>query len=203
MPLPSFVATGTLNEVLGEVASNELVQDAASRAIISVTSNWPSDFPLVWDGEINWLQQPVFARVNNSGEIVNEDGGPLRLLARHDDLVTNLQWSFAIDLPPAALPPKPGGRLRKWTIDAVDDGQTLNLATAIPMPSVKGTVMLRGPQGLSFGGFELTENGLIQPINTEGDPMGNPVEMTILDITAVDGGTPSSSSVETVDGGAP
>jgi len=144
MALPSFIATGSLYEILGKVASSELVQDAASRAVISLTSNHNTDFPLIWEGTINWLKQPVMAMVNVSGEIVNEEGEPLRLLARHEDLIPNLQWRISIELPQKALPPTPGGRLRSWTFDAGEDGETVPLDTAAPIASVRGIATIRG-----------------------------------------------------------
>jgi hypothetical protein len=62
---------------------------------------------------------------------------------------------------------------------------------------------MRGPAGLGFGGFYIDDDGLVQPVDTEGNPMGDPVAMEIADISSIDGGTPSSPMTETLDGGGP
>lgn len=138
MALPNFVLAADIREILGGLTGSELTETAATRAVISLTSNYPSDFPLSWEGSIERLEQPIIARVDTDGDLVNSEGDPLRLLARHEDLVPNLQWQVSITFPSQAIPPLANRALRHWWIDAGEDGDTIDLANTTPVVGVPG-----------------------------------------------------------------
>jgi hypothetical protein len=131
MALPNFILTGTLKDVLGSVVGAELLETAMSTAVVRLVSNHPRTHALVWDGVVHRLEQPVLAAVDPAGELVSTDGEPLRLLARHDDLVDDLEWWISITVPDSRFPPRPGCRLRPWNFQAGADGDIIFLADTI------------------------------------------------------------------------
>lgn len=150
MALPSFVATGNLKEILGDVASGELVETAMTRARIRFTNNIPSDLFILWNGTLERHEPLIIGYVDDAGNLTLEDGSPVRLLANDPGLTfTNLQWQITVDLPASAIPPLSSARMRSWWIDAAADGATVNLGTTAPVPGAD----VHGVAGLTTSGL--------------------------------------------------
>jgi hypothetical protein len=132
MPLPSFTLTGNLSEIAGSVIDGELDDVALSRAQIMCTSNVPDDTLIAWQGRA-FRVIPVPGRVDTSGDIVNEYGDPLLLLAQDDDLsITGLQWQISIKIPASVIPSSPSAAVRSWWIGAGEPGETIDLTEVLP-----------------------------------------------------------------------
>lgn len=135
MPLPNFTVTGNLKEILGDVLSGELIESALSQARVEFQSNIPLDAFIKWDDTM-YRVLPIMARVDTDGEIVNDEGDPVLLLAQDDGLsVRGLQWHVKVVLPAQVLPPSPFGNMRTWWINAGTDGQTVDLESTLPAVS--------------------------------------------------------------------
>jgi hypothetical protein len=97
-----------------------------------------------------------------------------------------------IDLPPAALPPTPGGRLRKFTFDAGVDGETVPLGSLVPVASVRGIATVRGPNGYRSYAAPINPadpETLWQWYDETGEPFG-PAVAPLNFPNTVSGGTP-------------
>jgi protein involved in polysaccharide export with SLBB domain len=136
MALPSFAVTGNLQEILGDVASSELVESALSRARITFKPNVPEDLFVTYAGSMYRIL-PVSAVVDTDGDIVLPDAGPVRLVAQDEDLnIDNLQWQFRVELPSQVIPPLSSGRMRSWWFWAENDGVTVDLTDVAPVVAV-------------------------------------------------------------------
>lgn len=150
MPLPNFVVTGNLKEILGDVAGTELVETAMTRARVRFTNNVASDIFILWNGTLERHEPLVIGFVDTDGNLTLENGSPVRLLANDPGLTfTGLQWQVSIDLPASAIPPLSSAKMRPWWIDAANDGQTINLGTTAPVPGAD----IHGVAGLTTSGL--------------------------------------------------
>lgn len=191
MALPNFIVAGSLNEILGDVASDELVETAATRAVLVFESNHPSELPLLWEGGIKRLEQPRFGYIDTEGNLVSEDGSPLRLLARHEELVPNLQWKVTPRFPAQGLPPIPNRLMRSWWIDAGYDSETVNIATTAVVANVNGTAVTRGPRTYAAPLDVGNPDSLWQWHDELGVAVGDPVAFPdTFAMDSIDGGTP-------------
>lgn len=146
MALPSFVVTGNMKEILGDVEGTDLVETAMTRARIRFTDNVASDLFILWEGTLERHEPLVIGYVDTDGNLTLENGDPVRLLANDPGLsFTGLQWQVNIDLPASAIPPLSSAKMRSWWIDAGADGETVNLGTTAPVP---GTAV-HGVAGMS------------------------------------------------------
>lgn len=200
MALPSFVAVGNLKEVLGTVAAAELVESAMDRAVIECRSNVPADRLVTWAGTMKRIL-PVPARVDDGGNIVGVDGGPLRLLAQDDGLnIRNLQWQIVITIPSQVVPPAPSGAVHAWWIAAGADGETVDLDTTLPVLATPYKIITQGPPGAPVDHVELDSFGRVV-FSVLGTPLADPLEITIVDLTDIDGGDAYSTGILVIDGG--
>lgn len=152
MALPSFTLTGNLQEILGDVIGDELAETDLSRAIVQLQCNVPEDALIVWN-DVAYVVQPVNALVDTDGNILNEDGDPLLLLAEDAGLsISDLQWRINISIPASSTPPLPGKRLRPWWIDAGEDGDIIDLSQIAPVPGTSVHPVTDAPPVLIDGG---------------------------------------------------
>lgn len=130
MPLPSFTVTGNLLELLGNTAGSEIVGNGLGGGIpaqVIFNSNVPANAFVIWDSDL-YRVSPVVATVKTDGEILR-DGEPVQLLANDPGLnVEGLQWF--VDIGHARL-----------VFDAPLDGDTVDLASAVPVAQLPVTVL--------------------------------------------------------------
>lgn len=202
MALPSFVATGNLKEVLGNVSGDELVESILEQAIIECRSNVPLDALVKWGGTMYRIL-PVPARVDVDGNIVTPTGDPLRLVAQDDGLsIRNLQWQIIITIPYQVIPPSPSGQIKSWWIDAGIDGETVDLETTLPVFASPYKIITQGPAGPGVDDVTINEDGDVV-FWVDGSTIGDPLALEVIDISDVDGGTPGSPGIGIIEGGTP
>lgn len=132
MALPNFAVTGNLKEVLGDIASNELVETPLDRAEIIFESNIPAEAYVKWGTSLYRIDS-VPAEVDVSGNVIAPGGGAVRLLAQDDGLnIRGLQWRVRVILPATVIPPRSSGQMRSFWFDAGADGDTVNLRSVAP-----------------------------------------------------------------------
>lgn len=127
MLLPSFVWDENIFDAPGISTGGELESLAAAKARVVFTSNLVEDEMLTYQGNSQRPPTKVFGRVDSTGQVVDKNGYPPRLLANDADLsVSNIQWTRTIMVPSAigTLTMKP------LTFDAGVDGDTVGPTTA-------------------------------------------------------------------------
>lgn len=199
-PLPSFIATANLKEVLGDVDDDELVEEALSRAAAELTSNVPPDAFVKWEGNLKRIET-VYGRFDTDGNLVNKDGGPLKLLAQDDGLnIRGLQWRCHISIPQSVIPPAPSGMMRSFWFNASGDGTTLNLNTVVPTVAVP-LAGVATPFTPYFQPVPDTDPQQYQAYDPLGNPVGDPFVLEAYEINEIDGGDADGSGTDTIDGG--
>lgn len=139
MTLPSFTITGTLFDLLGNVAAGEIIGNGlggATPATVTFTSNVPQGYFVTFGG-VAYRVDEVTGIVNSNGTITHS-GDPVQLLANDAGLsIDGLQWQCHV-----------AGMHRFW-FNAPVDGGTVNLGTVAPVP------------GIGVGGVAFSEGELI------------------------------------------
>lgn len=121
--LPSFIASGTLKDLLPGMD-----EEPMDEAVVTFFPGFGRRTRLVWGGVTEHLERPVLGFLDLGGVLVGRDGDPLRLLARHSALVNDLQWQVRITTPIRVL---------SWWFPAGSDGDTVDLSTTAPAPVLK------------------------------------------------------------------
>lgn len=189
MSLPSFTAVGFFKEILGDVLDDELVETAMARARINLTSNWPNDFPVVWDGVVERLDEPVQARIDSdTGELVDRNGDPLQLLAADVAISTNLQWRIEVVLPADPLSGLKDASLAPWWFNAGTNGTTVDVGAAVAIPGVKAIGTIRGPRGYPLDNVGYDDGTENVEFFVQGNLVGT-VPLSVF-LTAMSGGAP-------------
>lgn len=180
MDLPSFTIdpTTTFSELLGNVVDSELEAEFMANAAVTFTPNIGANDFVVWEEQF-YRVQPVKAYINEAGQIEREyesgGVGPVLLLANNPDLnVSNVQWTITVKVGKTFL--------RAWTFNALDDGETLNLASVAPLANIPAKDIARGPRGITpwFVPVPDTDPQLFQAMSPDG-AVGEPIQLdTVL-----------------------
>lgn len=201
MALPSFAVTGNLKEILGVVVSSELTASAMSQAVVEFVSNYPATRLIRFNGVMHRMPTAPPSRVNTNGDIVDDDGEQVRLLAQDDGLsIRHLQWQVRITIPAQVIPPSPSGQIKAWWIDAGIDGDNVNLETTLPAVETPYKIITQGPAGPGVNGVTLDEFGRVV-FTVDGVPIPSPLDLVIYDLTAIDGGDAFGTGIIVIDGG--
>lgn len=129
--LPSFEWSENIFDSPGISTGGDLVALAASKARVVFTSNLDEKQLLYFQGNSHRPPVNVYGSVSASGEVVDENGYPPRLLANDDDLsVSGVQWKRTVKVPSA------NGTLELYpmTFLAAVDGDTVGPTTAQLVP---------------------------------------------------------------------
>jgi hypothetical protein len=130
--LPSFEWSENIFDAPGISTGGDLVALAASKARVVFTSNLDQRLMIIYQGNSHRAPVKVYCSVDATGEVVDENGYPPRLLANDDDLsVSDIQWTRTVYAPSA------NGTLELYplTFEAALDGDSVGPSTAIEVPS--------------------------------------------------------------------
>lgn len=130
--LPSCEWVENIFDAPGISTGGDLVALAASKARVVFTSNLDQRQLITYQGNSHRAPVKVHCSVDATGEVVDENGYPPRLLANDDDLsVSNIQWTRTVYVPSAI------GTLELYpiTFEAALDGDSVGPTTAILVPS--------------------------------------------------------------------
>lgn len=201
MALPSFAVTGNLKQILGVVVSGELTASAMSQAIVEFVSNVRDDTLIRFNGIMYQMPLAPPVRVSTTGDIVDENGEQVRLLAQDDGLsIRHLQWQVRISIPAQVIPPAPSGQISPWWIDAGTDGGNVDLETTVPAVQTPFKIITQGPAGPPPDHVGLDEFGRVV-FSVNGIPIPDPLDMVVIDLTGVDGGDAFGTGILIIDGG--
>jgi len=130
--LPSFEYVENIFDAPGISTGGDLVALAASKARVVFTSNLDEKQIITHQGNSHRAPVTVFCSVDASGEVVDKNGYPPRLLANDDDLsVSNIQWTRTVYAPSA------NGTLELYSITflAAVDGDSVGPTTVELVPA--------------------------------------------------------------------
>jgi len=192
MALPKFTVTGTIYDVLGHTNGGELEpqyygKELWTRAKVTFRPNVARGQFVEFEGKLYNLK-PVVAEVMPDGTLAFE-GDPVTLVANDPGLsIEGLQYRVEIQ---GAHP---------FVIDALEDGETLDLSETTPAAFTNATQISRGPRGYPVD--DVDRDGMEIVFYSRGDEIGR-IDTSDLVIGYLDGGTPEGAGVGYIDGGAP
>lgn len=175
MALPSFTITGNLRDILASpTVGGGIAERVWDDAYVILVSNIVKPAVVVWDGIIYPPPPPMKATVDPITGNIEIDDKAVEALANDPGLnVTGIQWRCDIKTSSSTV-------IASFWFDAPESGETVDLATVVPVPARGTDGITRGLRGWRSRIEPITEGpniGMYQWYDETGEPFGGPVEL--------------------------
>lgn len=180
MTIPTFTLTGSALDLLD-------TDDPTPLESVTLTPNTRGQ--VVSISGVLYRPEPITVTLDEDGKINGDTG--IELLANGDDvdLEAPLQWQVQVNTT-TGFPRQP----KAFWFEAGVDGEIVNLGDVSVSPLLAAQGVSRGPRGVD----DLQVDGDFLRFYFRGDPVGDPIPVAV---TQLDGGTPYSTGIGTIDGG--